>query len=70
MIQHGEGEARFSTSGGTASVVATGTLLPRPDQFDGCYDCALRDGNKCPEHSEGIPSREMGPCEVWKQRNC
>jgi hypothetical protein len=69
MTQHGEGEARFS-SGGTASVVATGTRLSRPDEFDGCYDCALRDGNKCPEHLEGIPSREMGPCEEWKPRNC
>jgi len=71
MIQHGEGGARFSNpSGGTDSGVAQiGTRLSRPDQFDGCYDCALRDGSTCPEHPEGISSREMGPCEKWRQRN-
>jgi len=32
-----------------------------PSRYDGCYNCAERDGNICPEFPNGI--KGDGPCE-------
>ena len=70
MIQHGEGEARFSnTSGEAASGTVTGTRLFRPDRFDGCWNCKKRYGDKCPKYPyglAGLSARDV--CEKWKIR--
>lgn len=61
MIQHGEGEHRFSAGG----IVAT--PLPRPDRFDGCYNCGKRVGEKCAKYPEGRPGlNDERFCELWE----
>ena len=65
-IQHGEGEARFSrTSGGTASI-EVGTRLPRPDRFDGCYNCRKKILRACPEHRETTDFKNDAVCKNWE----
>jgi len=64
MIQHGEGEARFSVPGGTANNI--GTRLPRPDRFDGCYNCKKRIQGTCPEHRETTRFKDDHPCKAWE----
>ena len=69
MIQHGEDEARFSTRSRGTATITVGARLPRPDKYDGCYNCILRDGNVCPEFPKGFKDlSSMGACENWKLR--
>lgn len=64
MTQHGEDSARFST-GGTASI-EVGTRLPRPDRFDGCYNCRKKILRVCPEHRETTDFKNDAVCKDWE----
>jgi len=67
MIQHGEGEARFSS--GDVSGAALGTRLFRPDRFDGCWNCKRRYGDKCPSYPYGLSGLSArNACEKWRIR--
>ena len=70
MIQHGEGGVRFSSDSGGTAVGEADTRLPRPDNYDGCWNCALRTGDTCPEFEKPFRGLSgMGACRKWKLRS-
>jgi len=69
MTQHGKGGVRFSTSGSTV-LDTNDTRLSRPDQFDGCWDCALRQAKECDQYPGGPRGISgTGMCDKWKLRS-
>lgn len=40
---------------------------PRPDRYDGCWNCIRREGNICEELKQRVTSG-MGPCSSWGLR--